>query len=248
MQLTNLFLSFVATSLLTAKVDGAASMNPTVFCSRVEPNSLMGPKFKVCATASFTSPSPAMLENGTTIYVGGYSTTYKIVKGLSEGEMFMGGPENDAGIEIGVLRDDSNVCVVSVTMNGNTTACKKCRYCGDESFRADCSNLKYGRMMNTCESAEDDDVFFPLMAIALPKVVTPIVMEPRRAPVKAPRRAPITEPRVVEPRRAPVKLPRRAPIRAPVMEPRRAPIRAPRRPSIRAPVNVPRKTPASKPI
>lgn len=238
MQLTNLFLSYVATSLLIAMVDGAASINPTVFCSRIEPYSRMGPNFKVCATASFTSPSPAALANGTTIYAGGYSTTYSIVKGLSEGEMFMGSPENDAGIVIGVVRDDSNVCVVSVTMNGNTTACKKCRYCGDESFRADCSNIKYGRMMNTCESAEDDDVFFPLMAVALPKVITP----------KAPRRAPVTEPRVVEPRRAPVKLPRRTPIRAPVMGPRRAPIRAPRRPSIRAPVNVPRKTPVSKPI
>jgi hypothetical protein len=251
MHLTTAFLSFVATSLLIAKVDGAASINPTVFCSHIGPDSSVGAKFEVCATASFTSPSPATLGNGTTIYVGGYSSSYTIVKGLSEGEMFFGGSENKAGIVIDVVRDDSNVCVVSLSMKGNKTVCSKCRYCGDESFRADCSNVKYGRMMNMCESAGDDDVFFPLMATALPNVIIPLVKEPRRAPVNVPRRVPVTKPRENEtvrapvnvPRRAPVTEPRRAPIRAPIMEPRRAPVTAPRR----APIRTPRRSPVRAP-
>ena len=261
MKSTFLFLFFASINLLPGGVDGAASFDPTVFCSRIASS------FRVCASASYTSPSPATLENGVTIYVGGYSSSYTIVKGLMEGEMNDGNSENDAGITIDVVRDDSDNCTVSVALNASSAImCNSCKYCGDESFKADCSNVKNGRKMNMCESAEEDDVFFPLTALALLKInnttvrapVTaprrPPVAEPRRAPVNQPRRAPVAEPRkapvrapiteiVREPRRAPVAQPRRAPVaqprRAPVAQPRRAPVAQPRRAPVKAPVKTP---------
>ena len=240
MKFTHLFLSIVWTNLLTVNVDGAASFNPIVSCSRI------APFVKVCATASYTSPSPAALANGTTVYLGGYSSTYTIVKDLMEGEMFTGSHENDAGITIDVVRDDSDVCTVSVTLDGGKAIeCNSCKYCGDESYKADCSNIKNGRMLTMCESAEDDDVFFPLTALALPKVNAPVrapVRSPRRAPVAESRRPPVRAPRrapVAEPRRPPVQAPRRAPVagprRSPVREPRRAPVKAPVRAQIKSP-------------
>jgi hypothetical protein len=245
--------------LLAANVDGAASFDPTVFCSRIVPFG------KVCATAMYTSPSPAMLENGTTFYIGGYSTTYTIVKGLDEGEMFDGNPIYDAGITIDVIRDDSDACTISVMLNGNTTKCTRCKYCGDESYKADCSNVKYGRMMNTCESAEEEDVFFPLTAMALPKMNPPVPAPLKGAPTTRPQRPPVVDsrqPPVVRapinraPRRPPVAAPRRAPVmaprRPPVAAPRQAPVMAPRRPPVaaprRAPIMAPRRPPATVPV
>ena len=242
MKITPFFFSFAVTNLLQATVDGAASFDSTVFCSRIVPNATA----EVCAVAEYTSPSPATFPNGTTVYLGGYSSTYTIVKGLKEGDMFDGSSANNAGILITVARDDSDICTVSVALNDVNTVCNKCEYCGEDSYKADCSNVKNGRKMFKCLELGDDDVFFPLNASAVPKVTSPV-----RAPVAGPRRVPVKTP-VAGPRRVPVKTPvagpRRVPVKNPVAGPRRVPVKTPVAGPRRVPVTRPRTAPVPTPV
>jgi hypothetical protein len=128
-----------------------------------------GTTFEVCGIYSAFGPSPAQLENGTTIYIGGYSNDYTIVQGLEAGTDTSSGNISASvypGIEISVFRDDADICGVTVTAPGSTDkeACSTCTYCGNETYSADCTNLENGRDVN-CESTVS--IFFPLTAEAL---------------------------------------------------------------------------------
>jgi hypothetical protein len=151
-------------------VDGAISVDNVVICSNI--TVVQDYDYivlaEICATGSYSSPSPAQEENGTVTYIGGYQNIYTIVQGLNPGDVRLGTEEEEVGIEIIVGRDDSNVCsgITVITDHGNVThTCHSCTYCGNESYAYDCSNILYGRMVNStlCESAIPGvDVFFPL--------------------------------------------------------------------------------------
>jgi hypothetical protein len=230
-----------------ARVNGAASFDPFVFCADVVPVNI--DSFYVCAGGSYTSPSPAMYPNGTVVYTGGYSATYTIVKGLREGVAYLDFPDAEVGIKIVVGRDDFDECKVSVTLKDeDAITCKSCSYCGKLRYKADCTNVKNGRKLTTCEKADEDVIFFPLFENAIsavkapvraPVKFLPVQPAPRRAPARAPVRAPL-----VAPVRAPVKLP--APVRAPLVSPVRAPVKAqpvPRRTPVRASLQAPIRAP-----
>lgn len=146
-------------------VNAAAAIDNVVFCSDIVPAD--SPSFEVCATASYATPSPAVMQNGTVIYIGGYYYTYSITQGLEEGDETTGSPSDYSGIEVNVFRDDDDTCEVSVTVDGETTQCSSCKYCGSDSFSANCTNLENGRAVEVCESTVPDFVFFPLTADAL---------------------------------------------------------------------------------
>jgi hypothetical protein len=140
-------------------VYGAVSIDNIVFCSDIVPG--------VCATASYATPSPAAFPNGTVFYIGGYYSTYTITQGLNDGDETTGDPSENAGIEVTVFRDDDDKCEVSITVDGKTSKCNSCRYCGSDSYSVNCTNLKNGRSFDVCESTVPDSVFFPLTASAL---------------------------------------------------------------------------------
>jgi hypothetical protein len=218
----NTFLCFAVVNLFAGCVNSAASFNPFVFCSDVVPTN--GTSFKVCATAKFTSPSPMMMfPNETITYRGGYSAGYTIVKGLKEGDDGTGNPQALTGIAIDVTRDDDNDCKISVTLkDGKKVYCKSCNYCGNESDKADCTNLKDGRSFNICEMAgpNEGNVFFPLFRKAL-SAMTPLV----QAPVRVPLNAPLKTPRQAPARgKSPVLAPMKARVNAPVLK---TPVKAP---------------------
>ena len=237
-----LLLSFAVANLFKATVDGALMINETVFCSRIEPRNTA----RVCAVAMYSTPYLEQLDNGTEVWLGGYKNTYTIVKGLKEGDVYdvyAPDPMNDAGIIINVAFGDADICTVSVadSMYSEETVCNKCKYCGKDSYKADCSNVKNGRNMTSCvKVAKDvvaDAIFFPLNTSALPKAprrppVPAPIKPPTKAPIKSPTKAPQTR-RTMSPTRAPRKMspvrsPRAtSPARSPVTRPRAAPVPTP---------------------
>jgi len=147
-----------------------AYVNPIVECVDIAEDT--GTTFEVCGIYEGFGPSPAMLENGTTVYLGGYGTNYTIIQGLEAGTdtTAVNVPaEAYTGIGIYVYRDDNDACNVTVTLRGSGQEdCQACSYCGNETYSADCTNLENGRDVN-CESTTS--IFFPLTAAAL-EVVT----------------------------------------------------------------------------
>ena len=268
MKFTFLLFSFAVANLFKATVDGALMIYDNVYCSRIAPNETA----TVCAVAQYLTPYPESFENGTIVWVGEYRSIYTIVKGLKEGDVYdawVPGTVNDAGIliEVALGDADSENCTVKVSESyySEETLCNKCEYCGEGSYKADCSNIKNGRNMTSCvkltkDARPKDVIFFPFNASAVPKVISPVrapVRTPRRSPVRAPlsprTMSPTRAPRTMSPTRAPrTKSPTRAPrtmspTRAPrTMSPTRAPrtmspTRAPRTKSpARAPVTKPR--------
>jgi hypothetical protein len=160
-------------ALFPTTVNAAALYNPFVACKNITAE---GESFKVCATFSAFTPSPAQFENGTVVYLGGWSDHFTIYTSAAEG--FTEGEEGfptQAATNITVLvdRDDNNVCNITVTTaNGTSSLCKSCSFCGDEtlmpSYSADCTNIWNGRMVE-CETTET--VFFPLTKAAMPGAV-----------------------------------------------------------------------------
>jgi hypothetical protein len=167
---TTTFCFLVTINVFTTDVEGAAYQNNVVFCSDIVPSDESN-SFEVCATAYYFTPSPFALENGTTGYAGGYTNGYTIVQGIEDGEEETGNTEENTGIQITVSRDDLNVCTVSVIVKegGADTKCTSCSYCGNDAYKANCTNIQNGRMLDICESAGEDVVFFPLTIDALGK-------------------------------------------------------------------------------
>jgi hypothetical protein len=161
-------LSISTINVSTLLVDSAAAQNNIVFCSDIVPSDESS-SFEVCSTGYYLTPSPFAFENGTTGYSGGYTNGYTIVKGVKEGQESTGNPDESTGIEITVSRDDFDVCTVSVvlTEGGNDAKCTSCSYCGNDSYKANCTNIENGRLIDVCESAGADIVFFPLSANTL---------------------------------------------------------------------------------
>lgn len=163
-------------------VQAAAWMSSIVDCSTIS-NSRNG-TFQVCSTGSFTSPSPAVID-GETFYLGGYSYNYDIVRGLKEGtETFSLSDKAlekayNNGIVIGVVLDDNEKCSVTITVKEKSTVCSSCRYCGDETFSSNCTNVPKGRVVN-CESTALGEVYFPMKGAAalLPAKVPESVVKP----------------------------------------------------------------------
>jgi hypothetical protein len=145
--------------------------NPFVACETISTED--DESFKVCASYSATSPSPAAFPNGTTVYLGGYNNYFNIYNSSAEGMM-----EGDAGfpveantnIKVLVARSDDDSCTVTVTTPAaagpTDTVCNSCTYCGNDEhlYSADCTNVENGRTVE-CESA--GIVFFPLKQAAL---------------------------------------------------------------------------------
>jgi hypothetical protein len=164
-----LFFSFLCTG--TAPVVAYAVINPLVTCENITLDD--SSTFQACAIGDFTGPSPAQFENGTTIYMGGYSNNYEFVQGLEQGfdtttltEVELSNAKT--GIVVNVGRDDYDGCTVSVTttQNGTKDDCASCTYCGNETYTADCTNIENGRMVY-CETAAVETVYFPLTEAAL---------------------------------------------------------------------------------
>jgi hypothetical protein len=154
-------------NIFVMQAHGAASLDNVVFCSDIVPDADSS-SFEVCATASYTSPSPAQFENGTVVLMGGYSNVYTIVQGLKEGDESTGSLNEKADIEVSVSRDDSGQCDVFITMNDETAQCNSCSYCDNDSYSVDCTNIENGRSTyESCESSGQGVVFFPLTADAL---------------------------------------------------------------------------------
>jgi hypothetical protein len=166
-------------SYKSVNVHGSAFFSNAVFCSDIV-SSTGEPSFEVCSIASYTSPSPALFENGTVIYMGGYSAEYVITKGIAEGTEVTDDPKQFAGIGISVSRDDFDKCTVLVQYADSSMdkECSGCKYCGDESYSVDCSNVDFGRKLEVCESTLPDVVFFPLTADALLNQTIPTIEVP----------------------------------------------------------------------
>ena len=155
---------------IIACIYGAISADLTVICSDIE----VVKEYDyivfavVCATGTYSSPSPAQDENGTITYIGGYQNVYTILQELDAGDVRIGTKEEEVGIEIIVGRDDYDVCsgISVITEFGNVTqSCHSCTYCGNDTYAFDCYNIPYGRTVGIgrCESAiPGKDVFFPL--------------------------------------------------------------------------------------
>jgi hypothetical protein len=182
--------------LCQTTVDAAAWSNPNVECTKVTQSTDV--TFEACATTLFTTPSPAMQEDGKVIYLGGYRSDYRVTTGLKKGTDTSTLSESElkmaykSGITIQVELDDDNLCTVTVNVKEKSSECKSCKHCGKQKFTVDCTNVANGRK-TTCESAlgsqtvGQSKVFFPLKKSALPtpKPPTPTVVKtPVAAPVK----------------------------------------------------------------
>ena len=183
----------VTLSQIIASVHGAISSDYAVICTDI----VVVQEFdyiiltEVCASGTYSSPSPAQDESGNITYIGGYQNVYTIVN-LNAGDVRIGTEEEEVGIEIIVGRDDNDVCsgISVITEFGTVTqTCQSCTYCGNDSYAFDCSNISYGRVVSNdhCESAiPGTDVFFPLTNEIFPHdVVEPLPLVPL-PPVSAP--------------------------------------------------------------
>lgn len=171
----------------TNQADAAAFQTDMVACSNIT-DSESDTTFEVCAIGGATSPSPAVDENGTTVYLGGYSDSFDIAPGYAEGDRVPGDFVSLMTVETS-LDDDGN-CQVRVLLPEaiDFADCDSCTHCDDDGgattlstlYSADCTNLPNGRSV-TCEpsSLGDGDVFFPLTAAALPDAgpVDPVVVD-----------------------------------------------------------------------
>jgi hypothetical protein len=176
-RLFSLLLLVQASTLL---VDGSEFLLPSSCKNFTVPASSDGRV--LCFSGSGTGPSPAAYENGTTVYLGGFSWNYVFEKDLT-------------GLSVAVVLNDNETCTVSV----NGEDCESCIKCastvevtGDvfspETFTAHCTNLDQGRHVQ-CEPVSP--VFFPLVATygestgnstAAEPVSSPTVASPVAAP------------------------------------------------------------------
>ena len=144
------------------QTEAAAAQSDGVFCTDIQ---ALGKT--VCGIGYFTSPSPAALEGGETIYIGGWSDFYQITNAANE----------TTGIEITTILSDEKVCQVLVKYpeKMEPESCGSCKLCGNETtlYSADCTNLLYGRMVD-CESSSGatGEIYFPLTVEALKEETT----------------------------------------------------------------------------
>jgi hypothetical protein len=183
------FSALVIISWFPAAIHAAASLSNIVECSKIK--KVNNSTFTVCATAYYETPSPAMI-NDTTIYIGGYTDEYTILKGVRKGTDL-----GDLSVEelkwasvldtvIKVHREDNNRCRVTVTVKGNSTQCNACQFCGGTKYSANCLNVNNGRNV-VCESTGTGKVYFLLTESALRMAKAPTLKPPPVAkPVTAP--------------------------------------------------------------
>lgn len=158
---------------LSPSTQAAASASSTLDCT---PITYDKKTFEACATSEYESPSPAMLTNGTVVYLGGYDSIYTFYTGLTSGVVTSTLTQaqltsHSSNVVVNVRREDSGNCTVNVTVSGVAKSCKFCSYCGVDKYTADCTNLDNGRMVN-CESTATGTVYFPLNWTALGAGVT----------------------------------------------------------------------------
>lgn len=113
---------------------------------------------KLCFETVHTGPSPYSFENGTTVYVGGYSMGYSFPKD----------DKKHKDLKISVKQDDNGDCTVEI----NGSKCNSCKVCGSRKatigdnkakVKADCTNAKSGGIKGRktkCESV--NPIFFPI--------------------------------------------------------------------------------------
>jgi hypothetical protein len=176
-------------SWFPAAIHAAASLSNIVECSKIK--KVTNSTFTVCATAYYETPSPAMI-NDTTVYIGGFTDEYTILKGVRKGTDLGDLSEEELkwasvlDTVINVRREDNNRCRVTVTVKGNATQCTSCQFCGGLKYSANCLNVKNGRNV-TCESTGTGRVYFPLTESALRMAKAPSVKRPPVAnPVSTP--------------------------------------------------------------
>lgn len=118
----------------------------------------------VCALAEMYGPSPAQMEDGTVMYIGGYSWNYDILDltgttpedVMADQAAAMSLPT--IGTKIVITQDDNSACNVTV----NDQPCDFCTVCGNTdppSINVDCSMVEGGRALTGCEPVVD--VFYP---------------------------------------------------------------------------------------
>jgi hypothetical protein len=119
-----------------------------------------------CATGVYYSPSPAMFEDGTGGYIGGWESVFTFYERIEEGANTT---VYRTGLSTFVRREDDNSCQVGFAVDGVTTVCPSCSYCDDDSdysglYSYDCRGLQYqnlaGVIASECTST-GETVFFP---------------------------------------------------------------------------------------
>jgi hypothetical protein len=177
--------------MLLPHVDGAAYFNSVSCLNYTFPDTETIREF--CFQEGGTTPSPAALVNGTTFYLGGYTSdfyfesrnesnsTFGTLTGLHINVAW----EDDGGLPCQVLINDQN-CSSCTMCSSNATAPPGSFF--SQVFSADCSNFDQGRNV-TCEPIRP--LFFPLLynysdLVGPPSISdAPMVMTPTFAPTIA---------------------------------------------------------------
>jgi hypothetical protein len=229
---------FAGFTLFPSAVDAAVSRSSIVECSSISEGTA---SFDACATWYEETPAPTTIS-GNTVWVGDFKNEYTIVQGMKEGadtNSLTDSAKKDvfsSGIMVSVKRDAFFECWVTVEVKGKSTMCSSCYYCGEETYSADCTNVKDGRS-TTCESTDTGAVFFPLTSAALKATKAP-AGKPVSTPVAAPVRKVVPTQKPIAPVPAPKPLPK--PVRAPTGAPKqvKAPTSAPKQ--VKAPTGAPK--------
>jgi hypothetical protein len=141
---------------------GSVAYDPYLSCVNVDEDVF-------CATGDFYGPSPAMFENGTEVYSGGWGSVFTFYEGIEEGSNVFdvaNTTDYETGLSTFIRREDDNSCQVGFAVDGVTTVCPSCSYCGDDSgfYSYDCRGLQYqnlsGVIVSECTST-GETVFFP---------------------------------------------------------------------------------------
>ncbi|GKY97162.1 hypothetical protein MPSEU_000674600 [Mayamaea pseudoterrestris] len=159
-----LLLTVLIASCTTRYADAAAFLSTTVTCAEVDFEGEDNDPI-VCATYGGTTPSPAMLENGTTVYLGPNTYDFFFYNGLENGtdvSTLDNAADYETNVSVSVSWENVGNCTVLV----NNEECRACSLCLDDDndmqeLSADCSNLPDGRSVE----CEDVFIFYPLSTL-----------------------------------------------------------------------------------
>jgi hypothetical protein len=181
--------------LSNQSVNAIAGISYIVGCSTIKASS----NFQVCAISDYFSGGLCADETCQTAPAEsgrGYTITQGLKGGtdlttLSEAKRKQA---TRSGIRVevnslGKFGGPTFNCTVTIQVQGKSSKCKSCQYCGDQKFTADCTNIASGRKAQ-CELASSTDIYFPLKESALSAPPPPPVKAPVKPLVRAPARAP----------------------------------------------------------
>jgi hypothetical protein len=187
------FVAFLQWSHQSA--NAIAGISYIVGCSTIKATS----NFLVCATSDYASGGLCDDEACQTAPVAS-GRGYTITQGLKGGTdlTILSEAKRKKALRSGIRvqvnslgKSDGPIfnCTVTVQVQGKSSKCKACQYCGDQKFSADCTNVARGRKAQ-CELATSSDIYFPLQESALSAPPPPPIKAPVQPLVRAPVRAP----------------------------------------------------------